>query len=112
MIKLDYNQARKVHKLIRKECCNCVENNCVLMDDVCVQLISQHHIYCNYFLRAVLPLDKNLSAELLSENTKRCEVCGKYFTPRNNSHKYCDNCSEVKRNEYMKNYMREKRMKC
>ena len=71
MIKLDYNQARKVHKLIRKECCNCVENNCVLMDDVCVQLISQHNIYCNYFLRAVLPLDKNLSAELLSENAKR-----------------------------------------
>ena len=80
MVKLDYNQARKVHKLIRKECCNCVENNCVLMDDVCVQLISQHNIYCNYFLRAVLPLDKNLSAELLSENAKRCEVCGKYFT--------------------------------
>ena len=82
------------------------------MDDVCVQLISQHNIYCNYFLRAVLPLDKNLSAELLSKAAKRCEVCGNYFAPRNNSHKYCDNCSEVKRNEYMKNYMREKRMKC
>ena len=56
MVKLDYNQARKVHKLIRKECCNCVENNCVLMDDVCVQLISQHNdfirdaidFYCEY----------------------------------------------------------------
>ena len=44
MVKLDYNQARKVHKLIRKECYNCVENNRVLMDDVCVQLISQHPI--------------------------------------------------------------------
>ncbi|MBR7098024.1 MAG: cysteine-rich VLP protein [Clostridia bacterium] len=33
MVKLDYNQARKVHKLIRKECCNCVDGNCVLLDD-------------------------------------------------------------------------------
>ena len=112
MIKLDYNQARKVHKLIRKECCNCVNGNCALLDDTCMQLNSIYNIYCNYFLRSVLPLDKNLSAELLSKDAKRCEVCGKYFTPRNNSHKYCDNCSEVKRNEYIKNYMREKRMKC
>ena len=82
------------------------------MDDVCVQLISQHHIYCNYFLRAVLPLDKNLSAELLSENSKRCEMCGKYFTLRCNRQKYCDGCSPKKRTEYMRNFMREKRMEC
>ena len=112
MVKLDYNQARQVHKLIRKECCNCVENNCVLMDDVCVQLISQHNIYCNYFLRAVLPLDKNLSAELLSKDAKRCEVCGNYFAPRSNRQKYCECCSEKQRSEYMRNYMRDKRLEC
>ena len=64
MVKLDYNQARKVHKLIREECCNCVDGNCILLDDSCVQLISQQYIYCNYFLRAVLPQDKSLHAEL------------------------------------------------
>ena len=41
MVKLDYNQARKVHKLIREECCNCVDGNCILLDDSCVQLIKQ-----------------------------------------------------------------------
>ena len=75
MVKLDYNQARKVHKLIHGECCNCVDGNCILLDDVCMQMSSQYHIYCNYFLRAVLPLDKNLSEELLSKDSKRCEVC-------------------------------------
>lgn len=112
MVKLDYQQARKVHKLIRKECCNCVDGNCVLLDDVCVQLISQHNIYCNYFLRAVLPLDKNLHAELCSKDAKRCEVCGKYFPPRCNRQKYCDGCSPTRRTEYMRNFMREKRMEC
>lgn len=67
MVKLDYQQSLRVNELIRRECCNCVENNCVLLDDVCVQLISQHHIYCKYFLRAVLPLDEKLSEELLSD---------------------------------------------
>lgn len=112
MVKLNYHQARRVNKLIRKECCNCVDGNCVLLDDVCVQLISQHHIYCNYFLRAVLPLDENLSAELLSKDAKRCEICGKYFTPKSNRQKYCESCSENRRGEYMRNYMRDKRLGC
>jgi hypothetical protein len=86
MVKLDYNQAKKVHKLIRGECCNCVDGNCILLDDVCMQLISQRKIYCNYFLRAVLPLDKNLSEELRSKDSKRYEVCGKYFVPRSKTH--------------------------
>ena len=45
MVKLDYNQSRKVHKLIREECCNCVDGSCILLDDACVQLISQQYIY-------------------------------------------------------------------
>ena len=112
MVKLDYQQARKVHKLIRKECCNCVNGNCVLLDDTCMQLNSIYNIYCNYFLRAVLPLDKNLHAELCSKDAKRCEVCGKYFTPRSNRQKYCECCSEKQRSEYMRNYMRDKRLEC
>ena len=109
MVKLDYNQARKVHKLIREECCNCVDGNCILLDDSCVQLISHQYIYCNYFLRAVLPLDKSLHAELCSKDAKRCAVCGKHFAPRSNRQKYCDGCSATKRTEYMRNLMREKR---
>lgn len=112
MVKLNYQQSRRVNKLIRKECCNCVDDNCVLLDCECVQLISQHHIYCKYILCAVLPLDENLSAELCSKNAKRCEVCEKYFTPKSNRQKYCASCSEKKRSEYMRNYMRDKRLGC
>ena len=109
MVKLDYNQARKVHKLIREECCNCVDGSCILLDDACVQLISQQYIYCNYFLRAVLPLDKSLHAELCLKDAKRCAVCGKCFAPRSNRQKYCEGCATTKRTEYMRNLMREKR---
>jgi hypothetical protein len=112
MIKLEYHQSREINKLIRRECCNCAEGNCILLDDACVQLNSSKYIYCNHFLRAVLPLDKSLYAELCSDNKKRCEVCEKYFIPRNNRQKYCDNCSPSRRNDYMKNYMRKKRDKC
>ena len=110
MVKLDYNQARKVHKLIREECCNCIDGNCILLDDACVQLISQQYIYCNYFLRAVLPKDNSLHAELCLKDAKRCAVCGKSFAPKSNRQKYCEECSAIKRTEYMRNLMREKRM--
>ena len=112
MIELKYNQARKVCKLIKDECCNCIDGNCVLLDDACVQLISQNYIYCNYFLRAVLPLDSSLHVELCMRDAKRCEECGKHFVSRSNRQKYCNVCSPIKRNEYMRNLMRKKRIQC
>lgn len=45
---------RKINALIRQLCCNCVNGNCLLLDDGeehnCVQLISKYGVYCNYFL--------------------------------------------------------------
>ena len=34
----------------------------------CVQLISRYGIYCNYFLKAVLPDEKELYTEILQQN--------------------------------------------
>ena len=34
----------------------------------CVQLISRYGIYCNYFLKAVLPAEKELYTEILQQN--------------------------------------------
>ena len=34
----------------------------------CVQLISRYGIYCNYFLKAVLPNEKELYTEILQQN--------------------------------------------
>ena len=75
ILKLNSKQSAKVRKLVRRECCNCVDGNCLLLDDgeecKCVQLISQYGIYCNYFRKAVLPTEKELYEEILQQNNLR-----------------------------------------
>ena len=74
-------QSRRVNSLAKKLCCNCDNGKCILLDDgeecVCPQLIS-YSLLCKWFQTAVLPLDKELHAELLkAEDMRRCTVCGK-----------------------------------
>ena len=68
-------QAKRIHRLVRKGCCNYYYCNCLLLDDgeshPCVQLISIHAIYCNYFLNAVLPAEKGLCNEIYNLNKER-----------------------------------------
>ena len=63
-------QSRKVNALVKRECCNCVDGNCLLLDDgdecVCPQLIS-YSLLCKWFRIAVLPADKLLYAELMND---------------------------------------------
>ena len=78
--RLSPRQSRKVNTLVKKECCNCENGNCILLDDgdtcVCPQLIS-YSLLCKWFRIAVLPLDKLLYAELYqTEDRKKCTVCG------------------------------------
>ena len=65
-------QRVKINDLVRRSCCNCYKGNCLLLNDgeetKCVQLISRYGIYCNYFLKAVLPAEKELYAEILQQN--------------------------------------------
>ncbi len=65
-------QRAKIKTLVHKTCCNCYKENCLLLDDgeetKCVQLISRHGIYCNCFLKAVLPAEKELYTEILWQN--------------------------------------------
>ena len=72
ILKLNSKQSAKVRKLARKECCNCVDGNCLLLDDGepcrCVQLISRYGIYCKCFSMAVLPASKELYEEILQQN--------------------------------------------
>ena len=68
-VKINSQQSRKINALIRRLCCNCVNGNCLLLDDgeehSCVQLISKYGVYCNYFKNAVLPADKELFADVM-----------------------------------------------
>lgn len=75
-------------------CCNCVNGNCLLLDDGeehnCVQLISKYGVYCNYFKNAVLPADKELFADVMKTcNEKHCRICGKVFIPKSKNQRYC-----------------------
>ena len=77
---LSPKQVKRVHRLVRKECCNFDNGNCILLDDgepcPCPQLISCS-LLCRWFSDAVLPLDRELFAELDSpEEKRRCTVCG------------------------------------
>ena len=95
-------QSRKVNSLVKKECCNCDNGHCILLDDgeecVCPQLIS-YSLLCKWFQTAVLPLDKLLYAELFkTEDKKRCTECGTSFASTSNSVKYCPDCRPLLRN--------------
>ena len=63
-LKLNTQLFEKVSTLIKTECCNCCEENFLLLDDgeahVCPQLITSSHITCRYFFESVLPGDKPL----------------------------------------------------
>ena len=99
IVKINSKQSRKVNKLVRNFCCNCVDDNCLLLDDgdehSCVQLISSTGIYCNYFLKSVLPNDMELFAELESKDNKRaCTNCGKRFYSQTKNRLYCSDCAK------------------
>lgn len=71
-LKITPKQRKEINALVRRSCCNCYKGNCLLLDDgeetKCVQFISRYGIYCNYFLKAVLPAEKELYAEILWQN--------------------------------------------
>ena len=94
--RLTPRQSRKVNTLVKKECCNCENGNCILLDDgdtcVCPQLIS-YSLLCKWFRMAVLPADNLLYAKLMNtEDRKRCTECGALFASKSNSVKYCPEC--------------------
>ena len=62
-------QSKIVNTLVKNECCNYDEGNCLLLDDgethCCPQLIT-YSLLCQYFRRAVLPLRSDLEDEILN----------------------------------------------
>lgn len=70
--RLKEEQVEPVRQLARSGCCNCVDGNCLLLDDgeeqTCVQLICSKAIYCQHFRDAVLPADKKLYEQIIKQN--------------------------------------------
>ena len=106
-------QSRRVNALVKKTCCNCMDGNCILLDDgdecVCPQLIS-YSLLCKWFRVAVLPADRLLYAELCqTEDKRRCAVCGASFASTSNSVKYCPDCRKRVIRKQAAERMRKKR---
>ena len=90
-------QHRRANALIRRECCNYADGDCIALDAgdacACPQKISCS-VCCKWFRWAVLPLDGALEAEIFRDkDTKRCAICGQAFLPKSNRGKYCPDCA-------------------
>lgn len=67
-------QEGKIRNLVRRRCANYWKGNCLLLDGLeertCVQLLCGSGIYCRYFRKAVLPIEKDLYTQILKQNSK------------------------------------------
>ena len=74
VLKITEELSDRVNRVVRHSCCNCIDDNCLLLDDgeehSCVQLISRYGIYCNYLLKCVLPAFPKLYGDILAYNEK------------------------------------------
>lgn len=114
MKELNQKQRTRINQLIRKECANLTtDGDCLCLGDKCPQLNSFYHLYCNYFRKAILPLDKELSVELAEEDSKKavCQRCKKLFLCKRHNEKYCEECKTKRIRESKKEYMRKRREK-
>ena len=99
LIRMDDNQLKKVKALIRKECANYINGDCLLLEwnfepCRCPQMISKS-LVCKWFRNAVLPLNTKLLAELSPDaaHKKSCAVCGNKFISGSNRARYCSECA-------------------
>jgi hypothetical protein len=109
-------QAKRIHSLVRAECCNFNDGNCSILDNgephKCPQMNSSTHV-CEWLSDAVLPLNPELQKEIFKskEIVKcKCKMCGKSFTPNSNSAKFCQKCVLSARRKTQAEYARKKRM--
>lgn len=116
-IRTNFKQANKVKELIKKECANYIDGNCILLDTTCPQMNCIYSVLCKYFINSILPLDKDLYKELLEgagEETsglynKVCKLCNKKFTSDKKQEQYCDKCKKKARAERNKRYYKKNR---
>ena len=98
ILRITTKQSKLINKLIKTNCANYAKGNCLLLDDTCIQTSSKTNILCNYFKKAILPIDSNLYEEIINQNKgKRCILCNSYFKPKANNQKYCDDCRAIQK---------------
>ena len=113
IIRMTPEQASKVKKVVKKQCCNHIDGNCILLEGQdpcpCPKLITRSLI-CRWFLSAVLPGERELEQELIKKGEqKRCEVCGSTYYSASNRSKYCADCAVKVKRWQQTEYARRKR---
>ena len=105
---LDRQIIREAKHLAKKECAGYSEGQCLECDSPChvihpvYRTIHDGAINCDWFIRAVLPLQPDLHTaywhEIFREagaagaGWKECLRCRKPFIPGSNRQQYCKNC--------------------
>jgi len=105
-----------IRKLVTGLCANYSgEYGCLPLDCPCYMLGKWWTgAYCNYFIKAVLPLDPALAVSLTGDNTELlpCAFCGAPF-PANGRQAYCSEvCAGKAQRKQQREYMRRKRRRC
>ena len=105
-------QRKQAASLIRRECCNCEDGNCLALDDgepcACVHSIS-YSLLCKYFRKAVLPAEPLLEADILGTRFEKCVSCGAPIIKKGNRKKYCEKCAQRAYKAQQAEYARRKR---
>ena len=105
-------QRIRANKLIRRLCANCVDGECIVLDCECPQIIS-YTLLCKYFKNSVLPVDKELEAEILkTSEVSVCKDCGVPIEKSCNKKQFCDACGKRRHRKVKAEYIRKKRYKC
>lgn len=117
LIQMTTRQRWGANRLIRARCCNCDQDNCLLLDRgeevICPQLLS-HSVCCTYFRNVLLKEAeaKALETTLFRKDDLRCCArCGKSFTAHGNRAKYCDDCKIIAKREQQADYAKRRRSK-
>ena len=108
-------QQRDARKIIRGLCSNCVNGNCIRLDQgeevSCPQMLSAS-VCCRFFRNVLLkdPEAGTLEAGIFSSGTKKhCAICGKEFYSAGNRAKYCADCKAGAQRKQQAEYARRRR---
>lgn len=105
-MKITKQQFKKIKALVKNECANYVNEECILIGWTCPQL----HItidLCKHFKESVLPLDNELMGQLLGDGyNKICQRCGQRFNADSPNKLLCNYCATASIREKKREYMR------
>jgi uncharacterized Zn-finger protein len=107
----------KLSDVIKNECANYYEGNCVLLDTACVQIdspnsLAEGTVLCKYCDSVLLATHPELKLAIHSDSSQKiCLYCKDHFFPKNNRQEYCDNCAALRKRQTKAAWIREKRFK-